>query len=258
MSDSVLFHRIGGTNVDRKTGSITIPIEVINLNEQPVVPDITLYIDENSIFNTKITPAVSASDPDNENNPGLQQLTFKITSSNIPYRIDPLSGHLYSQDSIDFETNKGRAVFSVTATDPQGFESAAATVTVLINDVNEPPIMAQQTREIYETLTAGDIFDSPLECSDPDAGDNLSMQIVGNDAVIADTDTQIFSVDNNGQLRLEQTVLDFERRNAYSVRINCTDSQGLTTTAYAFINVSECTLFFSWHRDLPSAHGPGH
>ena len=88
------------------------------------------------LFFSKVGTPLLSSDPDILSR---EQLLYRLTATeSVPFRIDGCSGQMrVAQESLNFEAQNKYNV-TVTVTDNSNLEETA-TVTVLVQDINEPP-----------------------------------------------------------------------------------------------------------------------
>ncbi|MEO6196034.1 MAG: cadherin domain-containing protein [Thermoanaerobaculia bacterium] len=124
------------TDSGSQSGTATITINVSNLNEAPVVHPATFAVNENSPIGT-VLGTVTFTDPD-----AGQSHTFAITGGNTggAFAIDPSTGQITVAGGINYEVTPS---FSLTVQVTDGGSpslSGSATITIGVNDVNEPPV----------------------------------------------------------------------------------------------------------------------
>ncbi len=128
-------------------------------NRAPIANSQTIITDEDTPVDVLLTGTDADSDP----------LTFRITkqpsngklSGQLPnqkYTPDP---NFFGQDSFDFVVNDGKV------------DSQQATITIIVNSVNDPPVANSQSVEVDEDSRINII----LTGSDPE-NDNLTYKIV--------------------------------------------------------------------------------
>ncbi len=206
---------------------------VINLivNHPPDVVENTFTIPENSPAGTVVgTP--TASDPDGN------QVTYSIVGGNPnnAFAIDPNTGLITVNNpaEIDFETNPFFDLV-VQVTD-DGVENLTDTAIVRINltDLNETPVIVDQSFSIVENLPNGTVI-GQMNGADPDAGDSVIFTIVSGNtggAFAIDATTGDITVANS-------TAVDFETNPVFSLVIRVTDNSGLFGEAVATINLQD-------------------
>ena len=133
--------------------TITVTIQVTNVNEAPVFPPIepVLYdVDENTIAGEDIGAPVAATDDDNDT------LTYSLDdSSRATFDIVATTGQLQTKAALDYETGTISYTVTVIATDPPG-EDDTIDVTITVNNVEEPgTVTLSSTQPVVGTsLTA--------------------------------------------------------------------------------------------------------
>ena len=133
--------------------TITVTIQVTNVNEAPVFPPIApgLYdVDENTIAGEDIGAPVAATDDDNDT------LTYSLDdSSRATFDIVATTGQLQTKAALDYEMGTISYTVTVIATDPPG-EDDTIDVTITVNNVEEPgTVTLSSTQPVVGTsLTA--------------------------------------------------------------------------------------------------------
>lgn len=127
---NVRIQDVGGLQL-QDTADITI--NVTNVNEKPVINDQTFNGLSENAPNGTIVGTVTGTDPDND------PLQFVRTSGSAAFAINATTGQVTVADTnlLNFETNPS-PTFVVTVNDGKG-QSATATMTVNLVDVNDPP-----------------------------------------------------------------------------------------------------------------------
>ena len=155
----------------------TVRIVVTDANTPPFVVDQTFEpVDENSPAGTVVgvVGALDVHDP----------LTYRITGGDPLgiFEVDAATGEIrvVRAELLDFETIQSVSL-EVSVTDSFAVSlTAAATITIPLRDVNEPPVLAGATFTIPVDSPLG-TFVGDLAFSDPDvlAGDTARLSIVG-------------------------------------------------------------------------------
>lgn len=151
------------------SGTNTITVTLVDVNEAPVLQPATWDIDENSPSGT-LVGTVQASDPDSG-----QTFTFAILSGNNgAFSIDATSGEIRVAGSqyLDYETQNTHTLQARVTDSGSPALSATATITIQVNNVEEAPLV---TGESYET-----IGNTLLEVSDGPAGAGPRVFVNGN------------------------------------------------------------------------------
>ncbi len=132
------------------------------VNTPPVIADQLFQVSEDAAVAATLGIVV-ASDVDTE-----QSLTFAITSGNDAgtLAIDAATGELSLLESLDFETLNS---YALTVEVSDGTETAQATVTVSVLDVNEAPVAAFTADPLSGTAPQLVNFDASAS-SDPENG----------------------------------------------------------------------------------------
>jgi len=209
--------------------SVTITIDVNDINEIPEIENQEFSIEENSANDTNIGSVIS-SDPDGD------ELSYSIKSGNSgdAFKIDPGSGELSVNDiaALDFEINESIAIV-VQVTDAA--LTNEANVSITITDVNETPVIVDQTFETDEGLDNG-LTIANVVASDPE-NDNITFSLKsGNtdDAFSINATTGVITIN-------DMTALEFDANPIFSLVIEISDGE-LTAEATITIGLIEVIL----------------
>lgn len=210
-----------------------VTISITDVNEAPTVPDRTYTIDENSAVSTSVGSA-AGSDPD-----AGQALSYALSGSTLPgaFAVDVVTGHVTvaNQSLLDYESITSVSL-QITATDSANPGlSGSGTVTVNLRDLNEAPLVTNQTFSINENAPNGAIVGT-LIASEPDRGQQLSYSITSSShpgAFVIDSTTGRITVGNSQLLNRESTASIVLNT---SVRDNGTPSLVSTATVVILLN----------------------
>ena len=156
-------------DLDSLTDTLVRVIKVIDVNEKPTVKDIEKDVDEN-LKNGTVVAEVEAKDPDTIHKTEFAQLTYAITTPDMPFDMNGNKVVVTDSSKLDFETNP-KFEFYVKVTnceyDSKGKLVAGAAcledsakVIINLNDVNERPKI---------------IIDDPDDDDDDDDSDSLCV-----------------------------------------------------------------------------------
>ena len=213
--------------------SITVTINVTNINEAPTFPastDTTLEIAENTAANQPIgTAAIAATDQDlttantdsNPNTDADDDLIYILQdhetegSDASAFTINHTSGHLTTKDPLDYEKQKSYSVTVEVADgvlNSDGRLTDTIDITINIENVNEAPTFdsATTTREVSENLEPITNIGDPVAATGFDLAKFDRYILEGEDA-------ESFTLDSEtGQLTTTAT-LDHEDESSYEV-----------------------------------------
>ena len=206
------------------TDSISVTINVTNVNEAPVFSDgvsTTRSIAENVPANINIGSAVSASDPEGDN------LAWTLGGTDAAeFNLDTETGQLRTRAALDYET---RNVYSVTLTVSDGALTDTIAVTINVTDLDEtpsnnPPVFRDGTstmRSIAENSAAESNIGPPIIATDQD-NNRLAYLLSGDDAAAFNI------VSTTGQL-ITKAPLNHEAKSSYTVVVTVTDGSSIDT-----------------------------
>ena len=204
------------------TDSITVTINVSNVNEAPTAVNDTATTDEDQ--SVRIDVLANDTDPDTER----AALTVSVLR-------DPLDGtaRVERDRTITYTPNAnfaGENSFTYSVSD--GSLSDAGSVTVTVEAVNDAPAFPAATaeRSVSENASPGAKVGVPVIATDVD-GDLLGYRLQGAPEFEIDEDT--------GQIQVAPGVtLDREHTSSYEVTVTADDGKGGTDSITVTINVS--------------------
>jgi len=229
-SDSFTFKVNDGT-VDSAVATVSITVN--SVNDAPVVQSATFNISENSANGT-VVGTVTATDVENND------ITFSIISGNTggAFAINPTTGEITVANSaaLNYEVNP-TFTLTVQATD-NGTPPASGTGTVTINlvNVNEAPVVPNQTFSVPENSPNGTLVGT-VSATDEDAGQTLTYSIIS-----GNTNGTFMINSANGKITIANNALvDHELVNTWTLTVKVQDngSPSLSTTATITINITD-------------------
>jgi hypothetical protein len=196
-----------------------VTVEVLDVNEAPLIEDQTfLAIGENSMVGS-VAGIVQADDPED------QPITFAIVggSGAAYFQIDPAMGVVTVSDSsgLDFETAASFDLIVEVTDSGDPAKSAQATITIPLDDVNEPGADFMLTNDTIvvsglDPVTVGDF----LVVGDPDDSETFDAYAFELVAGAGDTDNASFQIVAGNQL---QFLPGGGAQETYSIRVQGTD-----------------------------------
>ncbi len=205
-------------------------VMVVNTNQMPVINDQIFSLAENSLDGFTVG-TVTATDPD------LDNLSYTITTGNDlgAFAISN-TGVITVADSsqLDFETNPAFNLTVQVMDDGVGTLSNTATVSINLSQVNEAPVITNQSFSLLENSLDG-VTVGTVTATDPDAGDNLSYTIT------AGNDLNAFVMSSTGVITVaDSSQLDFETNPAFNLTVQVMDdgTGTLSSTATVSINLN--------------------
>nr|WP_298999106.1 BspA family leucine-rich repeat surface protein [uncultured Allomuricauda sp.] len=161
-----------------------------------------------SVADSELIGTVQADDPNGD----ALSLRIALDKSNLFEMNNNGDFGLIEGEALDFETTKEHQ-FTVRVTDGKGeFFNA---VTVVVQDVNEPPLIEDQTFPALESISETDLIGT-IQATDPE-NDPLTFEISENDG-------NLFVITENGDLMLNAgQSLDFETTEKHQITISVSD-----------------------------------
>ncbi|MCC9604622.1 cadherin domain-containing protein [Blastopirellula sp. JC732] len=216
------------------SSEVTVTVSVTDVNEAPTIDTAPTggNIDENSAPGTAVIltgGSFTSSDPDNADGAGLQNLTYAFDTNGDGgglFVIDGATGaiSLASGKSLNFESMPNTFDLKVVVTDDQtpALSSTPVTVHVVINDVNEAPVLNTTLYPITELLLqsmSGGSTGLTIDVTDPDFGDVLTFSSTG-----GGTGDSLFTVNSDGTINYTGPVTPGD----YTLNINAVDDDPTT------------------------------
>lgn len=167
-------------------------------NEPPVTEDGAFEVSENAPVETVIGTLVGT-------DPNGQNLRFEFSvEDTFGLRVRPATGEIYvgPDSQLDFESNPSFAL-PFTVTDPSGAQSSGI-VSIDVTDANDRPLVSLEPIEISEATEVGSQV-GVIDVSDEDAGQSISLQIIGGAA------REFLAVDAETGVVTLTAPVDFER-----------------------------------------------
>lgn len=218
------------TDTHGLSDSEVVNVYLSNVNEAPVVNNQTFSIAENSP-NITLVGSVDATDVDIPDT-----LTYAITGGNAlgVFAINATNGQITILDNtnLNFEVTPSFAL-TVTVTDA-GLLSDTATMTVNLTNVNEAPVVNDQTFSVAENSPNTTVVGT-VAATDVDVPDTLTYAITGGNAL------GIFGINAaNGQITVvNNTNLNYEVNTSDTLTVSVMDLGTLTDTATITINFTD-------------------
>ncbi|WP_197532267.1 cadherin repeat domain-containing protein [Symmachiella macrocystis] len=210
--------------------TLSVTIEVKNVNEFPALEKHTLSIAENSAASV-VVGRVLVSDPD-----AGDTLLFFFNNDNAtsPFRIDPRTGEITVIDptALDYEIQTDYEM-NVVVIDAGG-AALSETLRIEVTNINEPPHLAAETFTLPEASNPGTVV-GRIPGVDPDGEAALTYAIVrGND------DNAFVINELTGEISVAQgAALDFEQTPQRQIGIEARDAQGDIGTTEVQIELTD-------------------
>jgi hypothetical protein len=230
--------KVEDNGTENLSSQATVNISLTDVNEVPVINNQSFSIAENS-DNGTIVGTVIATNPD-----AGQTLTYSILSGNTSeaFAINTSTGVLtvaYSA-ALNFETTPTFEL--VVKVEDNGAEnlSSQATANISLTDVNEVPVINNQSFSIAENSANGTIVGTVI-ATNPDAGQTLTYSILsGNtsEAFAIRASTGVLTVANSAAINFETTPTF-----ALLVKVQDNGTGNLSSQAIMQININDSTAF---------------
>ena len=194
-------------------------LSVNDLNEDPINLLLSASSFEENIADASTIATLSSTDPDSSDTFTYSLVSGTGDTNNSAFTIE--GDQLKIVDSPDFETRSSYSI-RLQTTDSGGL-TCEESFTLRVNNINESPTaLAVSTSDFNENISGGSVV-ATLISSDIDASDSHTYSLVSG---VGATDNSAFTIDGN-QLKILSSP-DFETKSSYSIRLQTTDSGGLT------------------------------
>ena len=219
---------------------------VVNPNVAPVVNAQTFSLTENSPVGTLVGTIVATDE--NENQKDL--LGYSIVDGNSDrdgdgdpaFVIDEETGTItvFDDDELDFEVNPSFALLLTVVDAEVGGLSDTATITINLTDVNEAPVVENQTFSLVENSDPDTVV-GVVTATDRDANTTLTYSITAGNTDVDGDGTLAFAINSSsGEITVNDSGdLDFENAvNTFDLTVQVSDGE-LSDTAIATINLTD-------------------
>ncbi len=210
----------------------TFNIMVQENNDPPLVNTATFTIDENMALDFPVG-SVTFNDPDSGQTHAFAILPSGNTGG--AFSIDPTTGliSVAQPSEIDYETNP---TFNLTVTVTDNAyppATGSATITVNLNNVNDPPVVPPVTFTLPENSQSGVVVGTPT-VTDDEANQFHTWRFTGGNIANA------FAIDGgSGQISvLNPAALDFETNPIFYLTVEATDDGDPAETGWATVTVN--------------------
>jgi hypothetical protein len=231
---SVIFDGRNFTQYDN--GRAVLIIETtVNAQFGPNIFEQSFNVDENT-SNTAVVGSITASDLD-----GVITGYVLLSQSGAGTFEVNSTGDILVKDAsqIDFESGNTQFTLTVEVADNDG-SSNSATMTINVNDVNEPPTITgfSGSASIHENVPDLTVV-ATAHATDPDVNDSLTF------AIISGNDAGLFAIDaSSGIITVaDGSGIDFEQSRTHTLDIQAADSGSLSDTQSLTINVQDLAGF---------------
>ena len=238
--------RVRTTDAGGATYEKQLAIAVNDFNDAPTGLTVTkLDVDENVPVGT-VVGIFTTTDPDAGNTFTYSLVTGTGDNDNSAFTI--VNDQLKINASPDFETKSSYNI-RVQTTDAGG-ASYTKELTIVVNNLDDPGVNDAPTGltvtklDVDENVPPGTVV-GIFATTDPDEDDTFTYSLVTG---TGDTDNSAFTIDGN-QLKINAPP-DFETKSSYNIRVQTTDSGGVTYVKELAIAVNN--LDDSGINDIPT------
>ena len=204
----------------------SVEVSVLDVNSPPAIhlANSTIHVAENHTIYEPIPLDISVQDDD------FGQANYFFVVDNPLFGIDPVSGSLFHRQALDYET---QSLHTVTIgvgdlSDSPLFDYA--NVTVVVDDVNEPPTQLTRQLTVWETASVNSLV-GVIRTSDPDTGANGVVRCIQRNLI------DVFHVNpDTCAVTLEKPV-DYESKSEYLLQLVFVDGGGIQVDGFVHIVV---------------------
>ena len=217
----------------------TVEIELINVNDnapQFINPHFQTSVQESVDANTVIFKVV-AMDSDGNGKDINSQIVYSITTSGMPFSVDPNTGDIKTTRKLDREKN-AKFTFSLKAADKgKPSKEGFCQMTVTLIDVNDNPPTFDKA--VYEASIPEESHWGArvvaVSANDPDGGPSNVFYSFGNSGV------SCFHINGQGVITLSCR-LNYNHIKQYSFTVKASDGL-LDSTAVVIVNVTDSNTY---------------
>ena len=229
-----LFVEAKDSLVSHRVANVTVVVNIIDVND-----NVPRFINRNNVVNVKEGVAVGhliytcqTEDLDSGNN---GRVVYSIKRTTGHFAINPSSGEVRTNGSLDFETSESHVIY-VVARDKgmPSTHSAEFKIEVKVQDENDnSPLFHNSSQVVHVTENNKvDKLILTLNASDADDGDNGKFHFM----LVTNQDSKSFRLSRSGQLYVTKS-LDREAKSSYSLRVRVEDYGVPAQTSEAAVTV---------------------
>ena len=215
------------TDPDGKKDSIQKMINVIDVNEAPILDDMTFVLQENLPI-PFIVGTMSAIDEDTKAD-FIKNKYKAVGGDSSLFKVNPTNGVITAIKSFNYESDDTLYVLKVMVydeTDPTLTDTAL--VIIKIDNKNDRPKITGITGQDSIPENEPPTFIFKVEAMDED-GDSLVYKII---------DDVPFTIDQNGNVSSD-TTFNYEKDSLYVFKVTVTDENGLSDTITVPVRVTD-------------------
>ena len=194
-------------------------LTVNDLNETPTELTLSATSFNENIATDSIVATISSTDADSSDTHTYTFVSGDGDTDNDLFSIDGSS--LKINSSPDYETKSSYSIRLLTT--DSGGETYAKAFTLSVDDLNETPKELTLSATSFNENIADDSIVATLSSTDADSSDTHTYTFVSGDG---DTDNNLFSIDGSS-LKINSSP-DYETKSSYNIRLQVTDSGGLS------------------------------
>ncbi len=211
--------RVRTTDSSNLTFEQALPLNITNVNEAPSQPQLSVSTVVDGTSSGQNVATISSPDPDAGDTHTYSLVSGSGDTDNASFTIN--GNNLVLATTVNM-ANKSSYAIRVKSTDNGGLSSEQSFVITVTEAPVAPTAINLNTTQIAENQAIGTGV-GQLTSTDASSADTHTYALV---AGTGDTDNAAFEIVNN-ELRTKQS-FDFETKSSYNVRIQTTDSTGLT------------------------------
>lgn len=226
------------TDADLEIANGTVTVVLTDVSDTPpVLNNQNFSVPENSANGTNVGTII-VNDPDVDDTH-----TFTVTggTGQSVFNVNANTGAITVANgaALNHETNPSYTL-DVEVTDKGGLKDTA-TMTISVTNVNEPPVVNDQTFSVNEDSPNNTVVGT-IVATDPDSGDALNFALSGNPPFAVNPTTGQLTVSDSGQINKGGTSINLS--------VTVTDKGGLSDTASIKVDILE-------NNDAPTTSGIG-
>jgi VCBS repeat-containing protein len=216
---------------DEGDATATVRIAVEGRNDAPEASPDSYEAAEDATLDRDAEHGVLGNDTDVEHDALSAVLVSPPSSGRLTLRTDGSLAFEPAGDLRDGESE--RVTFAYRASDGRS-ESATTTATILVNGVNDPPVLSDQAFTVGENSPVGTAVGT-VAYSDPDDGQHHTLAIDSGNA------SGTFAIDEQtGAITVaDSSALDAERNPSFDLIVSVRDAGGLSDTGRIHVAVAD-------------------
>ena len=223
---------IGVKDDDELTAKVTKTINLVDVNEKPIISDFTTF----SFYENKGDdyPIGRLYSDDVDTSKAFTQNVFTVVGGDADLFSITENGYILTKRNFDYDAEKRHAYeleISLSDNNPEMYPklTTSATISIMLKNMPEAPIITSIEFSVKEKSEAGELI-GVIEAVDPDGDDVLAFSLY-------DESTYV-TVSSDGEIRVREGAdIDYDKMHDFIIMVIVKDKDGLESESAIAIKV---------------------